>query len=155
MTLQTHKLYIACDHAAIEMKDFLIEALTNDLLTKDLPLQDFGAFAGESVDYPDKAKEVAAAIKNDAGAFGVLICGTGIGISIAANRHDWVRAALVHTSYEAEITRKHNDANVIAFGARTLGVENAWHALKFFLTTEFEGGRHKRRVDKLIGCSYD
>lgn len=149
MTLQTHKLYIGCDHAAIEMKDFLLQNLKSDPLTSDLSVQDFGAFAGDSVDYPDKAFEVAHAIKNDPGAFGLIICGTGIGISIAANRHDWIRAALVHTSYEAEITRKHNDANVIAFGARTLGVENAWHALKFFLISEFEAGRHQRRVNKL------
>ncbi len=150
MQLQTHKLYIGCDHAAVEMKDFLISSMQNDAQIKDLALHDFGAFAGESVDYPDKAYAVADAIKNDAGAFGLLICGTGIGISIAANRNDWIRAALVHTSFEAEITRKHNDANVIAFGARTLGVENALHALKFFLCTEFEGGRHARRVGKLI-----
>ncbi len=147
MTLQTHKIYIANDHASIELKNFLKQKL-QDTFPK-LEIQDFGVSEAVSVDYPHKAKEVAQAIKKDPKAFGLLLCGTGIGISIAANRFSWMRAALIHTTYEAEITRLHNNANAIVFGGRTIGPENAWHALSRFLITEFEAGRHERRVNQL------
>lgn len=153
MALQTKKLYVATDHTAIEFRQFLIEQI--QLIFPQLEIIDFGPDKHESVDYPDQAFQIAKALKTDKEAFGLLICGTGIGISIAANRYDWIRAALIHTSYEAEITRKHNNSNVIVFGARTLGVENALHALKFFLEAEFEGGRHERRVNKLIHRAMD
>lgn len=148
MTLQTHKIYIACDQGAYELKNFLHQKMQEEY--PNLEITDFGVDSGISVDYPDKAKEVAQAIKSDETAFGLLLCGTGIGISIAANRHPWIRAALVHTTYEAEITRLHNNANVIVFGGRTIGPDAAWHALKAFLNTSFEsGGRHERRVAKI------
>ncbi len=147
MTLQTHKIYIANDHASIELKLFLKQKLEENF--PQLDIFDFGVNEVVSVDYPHKAKEVAQALKEDPKAFGLLLCGTGIGISIAANRFSWIRAALVHTTYEAEITRLHNNANVIVFGGRTIGAESAWYALYSFMTTGFEGGRHARRVSQL------
>ncbi len=147
MTLQTHKIYLAYDHASIELKDFLKKKLQEAF--PDLEIEDLGVNEAISVDYPHKAKEAAKAIQKDPKAFALLLCGTGIGISIAANRFSWMRAALVHTSYEAEITRLHNNANTIVFGGRTIGVEAAWHALHLFMTTGFEGGRHERRVSQL------
>ncbi|MFV0430851.1 MAG: RpiB/LacA/LacB family sugar-phosphate isomerase [Alphaproteobacteria bacterium] len=148
MTLQRKKIYIACDHAAYELKNFLHEQMKNEY--SDLEIIDFGVDDNSSVDYPDQAEKVTSALKDEGDeAFGLLLCGTGIGISIAANRHPWIRAALVHTTFEAEVTRRHNNANVIAFGGRTLGTDAAWHALKGFLTTDFEGGRHARRIAKL------
>ncbi len=147
MTLQTHKIYIANDHASIELKDFLKQKLQQTFSC--LEVTDLGVNETISVDYPYKAKEAAQAIQNDVKAFALLLCGTGIGISIAANRFPWMRAALIHTSYEAEITRLHNNANTIVFGGRTIGPEAAWHALYRFMTTDFEGGRHERRVSQL------
>jgi ribose 5-phosphate isomerase B len=103
----------------------------------------------DSVDYPDFANALAAALSQEPQAHGVAVCGTGIGISIALNRHSHIRAALVSDVTEARLTRLHNDANVIAFGDRVIGVETAKDALSAFLSTEFEGGRHERRVAKL------
>ena len=103
-----------------------------------------------SVDYPDFANAVADAIRNGKVNRGILVCGSGIGISIAANRTPEVRAALVHDIHGAKLSRLHNDANVIAFGGRTIAQEVALDCLKIFLTTDFEGGRHSRRVKKLI-----
>ncbi len=147
MTLQTHKIYIANDHASIELKQFLKQKLKETF--SNLEIEDLGVNEAISVDYPYKAKEAAKAIQKDPKSFSLLLCGTGIGISIAANRFSWMRAALVHTSYEAEITRLHNNANTIVFGGRTIGPEAAWHALYLFMTTGFEGGRHERRVSQL------
>ncbi len=147
MTLQTHKIYIANDHASVELKFFLKQKLQESF--PQLEISDLGVDEAVSVDYPQKAKEAAKALKEDSKAFALLLCGTGIGISIAANRFSWMRAALIHTTYEAEITRLHNNANTIVFGGRTIGPENAWHALYRFMITEFEGERHERRVSQL------
>jgi len=113
------------------------------------PVLDMGTDAGASVDYPDYAHAVCAAVLNGRARFGVLVCGTGIGMSIAANRHEGIRCALVHDVTGARLTRAHNDANVLAFGARMTGEEVALDALRAFLATEYEGGRHARRLDKL------
>ena len=102
-----------------------------------------------SVDYPDFADRLAAALKDGKAKRGVLVCGTGIGISIAANRHRHVRAAVVHDVTSARLTRQHNDANVLCLGARLIGTDVAKDCLKVFLTTDFEGGRHQNRVAKL------
>ena len=101
------------------------------------------------MDYPDFAAAMASALASGKAARGVLVCGTGIGISIAANRHPHVRAAVVHDALGARLTRQHNDANVICFGGRMIGSEVARDCLRIFLETEFEGGRHLRRVQKL------
>jgi ribose 5-phosphate isomerase B len=110
---------------------------------------DLGTNSTESVDYPDFSKAMADAIAEGKADLGVLVCGTGIGISIAANRNPKVRAALAHDVTSAKFAREHNDANVVAFGQRLIGPETAREALKVFLATEFGGGRHVRRVAKL------
>ena len=138
-------IVIACDHAGVDLKDILAE----DLRSAGFAVIDLGTNGPDSVDYPDFANKLADAIKRGDAQRGVLICGTGISISIAANRHDHIRAAVVHNTTAARLTRLHNDANVVAFGARLIGVEVARDCLKAFLETEFEGGRHQRRIDKL------
>ncbi|HEX9702216.1 MAG TPA: ribose 5-phosphate isomerase B [Rhodospirillales bacterium] len=136
---------IASDHAGFELKT----QLKQDLADMGFRVLDLGADSAESVDYPDFGYSVAAAIEKGKAARGVLVCGSGIGISIAANRHPSVRAALVHDALGARVSRQHNDANVICFGGRMIGSEVARDCLKVFLETDFEGGRHKRRVEKL------
>lgn len=136
---------IASDHAGVELKSFLKKAL-GDLGFAAL---DLGTEGAESVDYPDFADRLAAAIRAGKATRGVLVCGSGIGISIAANRHPEVRAALIHDALGARMSRQHNDANVICFGGRMIGADTASDCLKIFLATEFEGGRHARRVAKL------
>ncbi len=113
------------------------------------PVVDLGTSGPESVDYPDIGDALARAIIEGKAARGVLVCGTGIGISIAANRHKGIRAAHCRDTTDARFARLHNDANVIALGARTTGSEVAKDCLRVFLNTGFEGGRHQRRVDKL------
>lgn len=136
---------IASDHAGYDLKATLIEelrAMGHDVL-------DLGTDSGESVDYPDFADALAAAIGDGRADRGVLVCGSGIGIAIAANRHPGIRAAPCHDETSARLTREHNDANVLALGARLVGVEVARDCLRAFLNTEFAGGRHARRVAKL------
>lgn len=136
---------IASDHAGVELKSLL----KKDLGDLGFAVLDLGTEGAESVDYPDFADKLATAIRAGKAKRGVLVCGSGIGISIAANRHPEVRAALVHDSLGARMSRQHNDANVICFGGRMIGADTARDCLKIFFTTEFEGGRHARRVAKL------
>ena len=136
---------IASDHAGFELKG----ELKKDLMDLGYTVLDLGADSLESVDYPDFGYALAGAMKEGKAERGVLICGSGIGISIAANRHPEIRAAVVHDSLGARMSRLHNDANVICFGGRMVGADTARDCLKVFLDTEFEGGRHSRRVDKL------
>jgi len=136
---------IASDHAGFELKEALKSALSELHFT---PL-DLGTDGPASVDYPDFANRLADVLAEGKAQRGVLICGTGIGISIAANRHRHVRASLVHDVTGARLTRQHNDANVICLGARTTGVDVAKDCLRVFLGTDFEGGRHQSRVAKL------
>lgn len=139
------KLTLACDHAGLPLKLALKAGLEADGHSVD----DLGTDTAQSVDYPDFAAKVAQAVASGAAPFGILVCGTGIGMAIAANRHPGIRAAVLRDSTEARLTRAHNDANIACFGARTVGVETALDALRVFLATPFEGGRHQRRVDKL------
>lgn len=140
---------VASDHAGFDLK----EILKRDLQTAGHQVLDLGTGSMESVDYPDFGKAMAEAIASGRVARGVLVCGTGIGISIAANRNPKVRAAVVHDATSARLAREHNDANVVAFGQRLIGVETAREALQVFLKTGWEGGRHARRVEKLSkGC---
>jgi ribose 5-phosphate isomerase B len=136
---------VASDHAGFDLK----ELLKRDLQQAGHDVLDLGTNSTESVDYPDFGKAMADAIGSGRAGRGVVVCGTGIGISIAANRNPKVRAALVHDVTSARLSREHNDANVVAFGARLIGTETAREALKVFLDTEWAGGRHAGRVAKL------
>lgn len=136
---------LAGDHGGYDLKG-LLKSL---LLEQGFEVLDLGCNGSESVDYPDFAHAMADALKENKASRGVLVCGSGIGISIAANRHSHVRAALVHDRLTAELSRQHNDANVIVMGGRTMGPDVAKDCLTAFLNTEFEGGRHQRRIDKM------
>ncbi|MSO93676.1 MAG: ribose 5-phosphate isomerase B [Rhodospirillales bacterium] len=136
---------VASDHAGFDLKT----TLAGDMKEAGYTVLDLGTNSRDSVDYPDFANAVAKALKDGKAERGVLVCGTGIGIAMAANRHPGVRAAVVHDGTGARLTRQHNDANVVCFGGRLIGSEVARDCLKIFLETPFEGGRHVRRVDKL------
>ena len=136
------KIAIACDHGGYLLKqDLLIWMEENDI-----EYEDFGCFSTESVDYPVFAEKAARAVADGTCDRGVVICTTGIGVSIAANKVPGIRCALCGDSYSAEMTRRHNDANVLALGAGITGPNLAKRMLELFLNTEFEGGRHARRV---------
>jgi ribose 5-phosphate isomerase B len=143
MTQET--VAVAADHAGFPLK----ETLKGDLAARGFNILDLGTDGPASVDYPDFANRMADALKRGAVARGVVVCGTGIGISIAANRHQHVRAALCGDATAARLARQHNDANVLALGARLIGEEVARECLKVFFETPFEGGRHAARVAKL------
>ena len=136
---------IASDHAGVDLKSILKE----DLAALGFEVLDLGTQDEQSVDYPDMADALANAIDGQQVSRGVAICGSGIGISMAANRHRHIRAALCHDALSAKLAREHNDANVLAMGARLIGTETARDCLRTFLNTPFEGGRHQRRVDKM------
>lgn len=135
---------IGSDHAGFAMKEIIKEYLSG----LNYQFEDVGTFNEDSVDYPDFAKKVAKKVQNSNN-FGILICGTGLGMSMSANRFAGVRCALCHDAYTAEFARKHNNANILAFGGRTTGVEIAKQMVYIFLNTSFEGGRHQRRVNKI------
>lgn len=136
---------VAADHAGFGLK----RILADELRAMGYEVLDLGTDGPESVDYPDYGRAVAEAVASGRAGRGVVVCGTGIGVSIAANRIPGVRAALCHDSLSARLSRQHNDANVLAMGGRLLGVETAKDCLKVFMETPFEGGRHQNRVDKL------
>lgn len=138
---------LAADHAGFELKQHLVEVLTQ----AGRQVLDLGTDGIESVDYPDFAKRMADCLRNGDAPLGVLICGTGIGISMAANRHPWVRAAPCGDVSAARLARRHNDANVLGLGARLIGRQTAEDMLDAFLTTSFDGGRHSRRIAKMSG----
>ncbi len=139
------RIAIASDHAAIDMKAALVEWLTE----AGHDVNDLGPMTTDSVDYPDYGYKLANAVASGDAQRGVALCGSGIGISIAVNRNPACRCALVSESLSARLAREHNDANVIAMGARLIGIEIAKDCLNNFLNTEFGGDRHQRRVDKL------
>jgi ribose 5-phosphate isomerase B len=136
---------VASDHAGFELKS----ALAPVLAEQGFAILDLGTHDRQSVDYPDFAAAMAGAIKDGRAARGLLICGTGIGISIAANRHPGIRAALCHDGLTARLARQHNDANILVLGGRLIGIETAKDCLATFLSTPFDGGRHTGRVAKL------
>lgn len=136
---------IGADHGGFQLKKELMAHLDKI----GVEYKDFGCYDENSVDYPDIAKAVGTAVVNGEYEKGVLVCGTGIGISIAANKIKGVRAALCNDYFSAKYTRLHNDANIICFGGRVIGPGSACELLEVFLNTEFEGGRHARRVDKI------
>lgn len=140
------KIAIAADHGGFELKEELKEALKKK---GGIEVVDLGAFNAESVDYPDFGAALARRVASGEFERGILICGSGIGISIAANKIKGIRAALCHNAYTAEMARKHNDANIIAMGGRIVDKATAIQMTEIFLNTEFEGGRHARRVEKI------
>ena len=144
------KVGFGCDHAAIDLKDELIQYMTE----KGFDCIDYGTGYDESgeimkCDYPQKGREVGEAVVSGQVDYGVLMCGTGIGISMAANKVPGVRAAVCSEPYSARLTKQHNNANIIAFGARVVGSELAKMIMDEFLRAEFEGGRHQRRVEMI------
>ncbi len=145
----TKLIYLASDHGGVDLKDHLAKYLE----TKGYTVKDLGTNGKESVDYPDFANEMAEALKDEPDAFGLLICGSGIGISIAANRHSHIRAALVNEETSAKLARQHNNANVLCLGGRLSGSTLSEACVDAFLSTPFEGGRHERRVEKLSKTS--
>lgn len=139
-------IYIGSDHAGFDLKNVLREHMK----MQGQDVIDLGTFDGAvKVDYPDIAREVAEKVKSNKGSAGVLICGTGIGVAIAANKVKGIRAANVHDVTEALLSRQHNDANIVTVGARTTGEETAKEIVDTFLTTGFEGGRHTPRIEKI------
>ena len=139
------KVAIGSDHAGFDMKEVIIEYLKEN----NHEVVDMGTYSTESVDYPDFAKKVGEAVVDKEVDYGILMCGSGIGISIAANKVKGVRAALCFYPTMAELSRKHNDANVLVMAGRLMGYDVAKWTVSKFLSTKFEGGRHQRRVDKI------
>lgn len=139
---------IGADHAGFKLKKSII----NHLKEKGIETKDFGCYSEESIDYPDYAHPVAEMVENDTNLLGILICGSGNGISMTANKHQKIRSAICWNVEIAKLAREHNDANIITLPARFISEEEALKMIDVFLSTTFEGGRHQRRVDK-IGCS--
>ena len=139
------KFYIATDHAGIDLKDYTVELLKE----KGHEVIDLGPFSKDRVDYPDYAHKVAQSVLEDSASHGILICGSGIGMSMAANRHAGIRAALCHDAYTAMVARGHNDANILCFGERIVGKGVAESILDAWIAGSFDGGRHTGRVEKI------
>lgn len=139
------KVALGCDHAGIDLKE-VVQAVLQRL---GVDVLDLGTHSKDSVDYPDYGEKVGRAVADGQADLGIVLCGTGIGISIAANKVPGVRAALCHDVYSARMSRAHNDANVLAMGARVVGPGLAEAIVEAWLTGSFEGGRHQPRVDKL------
>ena len=139
------KVYLSSDHAGIKLR----KTVASHLDAAGYVVEDLGPDAGMSVDYPDYGAKLAHAMRGDAAARGIAVCGSGIGISMAVNRFSWCRAALVGDATAARLCREHNDANVLALGQRLTGQTVAIDCVDAFMATEFEGGRHGGRVEKL------
>ncbi len=136
---------IGCDHAGFQTKQAIIEHLLN----KGYEVKDYGCFSEDSIDYPDYAHPVAEHIEKNPGTLGILLCGSGNGISMTANKHQEIRSALCWKKEIAELARQHNDANIITLPARFITIEEAIEMVDTFLNTPFEGGRHANRVGKI------
>ena len=139
------KFYIGTDHAGIELKNYIVELLRE----KGQEVEDLGPFSKDRVDYPDYAHKVSTNVLENEGTQGILICGSGIGMSMAANRHEGIRAALCHDSYTASVARGHNDANILCFGERIVGKGVAESIIDSWLESKFDGGRHCNRIEKI------
>jgi len=143
--VSTSRIVIGSDHAAVALKAEIVA----DLRASGHSVEDIGTFTADSVDYPDIAGRVATAVAAGDGKVGILLCGTGIGMAIAANKFHGIRAANCHDTTTARLSRQHNDANVLCLGGRILGTAVALDVVKCWLATAFEGGRHERRVLKM------
>lgn len=138
-------LALGSDHAGYALK----EAMKEFLEKREIPYEDFGCFSAESSDYPDFAAKVAQSVRKGECLQGVLCCGSGVGVAIAANRFPGIRAVTCSDAHIAAFSRRHNDANIICFGGRMIAPEYAQELLEIFINTPFEGGRHSRRIEKL------
>jgi len=141
------RLAVGCDHGGFKLKEEIIKMLQD----KGYEFKDFGTFSEVSVDYPDIALEVARAVQDGTYDRGILICGTGVGIGIAANKLAGIRAALCHDTFTARASREHNDANILTMGERVIGPGLAKDVVNIWLETDFAGGRHTRRIEKIAG----
>ena len=139
------KIAIGCDHGGLEHKNAIIEHLKN----RGFQIEDFGIKVLESVDYPDIAKPVSLAVAKKECDLGILVCGTGIGMSLAANKVKGIRAAVCSDHFSAKYTRLHNNSNILCLGGRVIGIGTALELVDLFVDTAFEGGRHQKRVDKI------
>lgn len=139
------KVSIGADHAGFELKEKIHKLLSD----QGIEVADEGTHSAESVDYPDYARKVAEAVAGNGSQRGILVCGSGIGMAMAANKVHGIRAAHVTSEQEARMSREHNDANILTLGARVLDEATALRIVQIFLNTKFEGGRHQRRVDKI------
>ena len=139
------RIAIGCDHGGLEHKNAIAEHLTE----RGFEVKDFGIYEKVSVDYPDIAKKVTSSIINNECKLGILVCGTGIGMSIAANKVKGIRAAACSEHFSAKYTRLHNNSNVLCLGGRVIGVGTAIELADLFVDTPFEGGRHQKRIDKI------
>lgn len=142
------KIAIGNDHAATDYKNEIVKFLEKE----GHEVINLGTDSHESVDYPVFAKKVCNVVVKKEADFGILLCGTGIGVSIAANKIEGIRAALLYNEYSARLTKQHNNANVIAFGARVMGIDLILSCIKAYMESEYEGGRHQRRIDMLESC---
>ena len=140
------KLAIGCDHGGFELKEEILKFIKT---LKNVEVSDFGVANKDSVDYPDYGAKVSEAVSKGTMDRGILICGTGIGMSIVANRYPKVRAALCHDHFTAQMSREHNDANILVMGERVIGKGVALEIVKTWLETEFAGGRHQLRLNKI------
>ena len=138
------KIFIASDHAGYNLKKFIVSKLS-----KGKKILDLGPDSKNSVDYPDYAKKLSKKVASNKGSFGILVCGSGMGMSIAANKTKNIRAALCYSINNTKLSRLHNNANIITLGERLINKNKAFNLIKVFLSTKFEGGRHLRRVKKM------
>lgn len=145
MPERSNTIFIASDHAGYPLKEFIKKKLG----VKGYDFRDFGTDSEESVDYPDFIHPLAMEMEGKKGQFAVIMCGSGIGVNMVANKYPWVRAALCWDKEQTELTRKHNDANVLSLPGRYIDFDLAAEMAEIFLNTDFEGGRHQRRVDKI------
>ena len=158
------KIFVASDHAGYELKNNFIQAIHRlmdyDDILKSIIIHNLGTHNTKSVDYPDYAKVLCEEIRQEEirqnlnqsekqDYYGILLCGSGIGMSIAANRHPWIRAALCHQESFVELSRQHNNANILSLGARFMSEEEMYKIIELWLSTDFESGRHQRRIEKL------
>lgn len=139
---------IGCDHAGYELKELVVKQLKE----KGFEVKDFGTYNTDSIDYPDYGHPVAKMVEENPGMLGIVICGSGNGINMTVNKHQGIRSALCWTKEIASLARQHNDANIIALPARFISTELGLEMVNVFLSTDFEGGRHQARVNK-IACS--
>lgn len=142
---------MACDHGGLRLKKVIIEYLKEN----GYEIEDFGTDTEESCDYPDFAGKAAKAVANKQCDKGIVVCGTGIGVSITANKVKGIRCALVHDVFSAKATRQHNDTNMLAMGQRVIGEGLALEIVKTWLTTDYEGGRHQQRIEKMMAYEGD
>ena len=144
--MKTAKITVGCDHAAVELKKKVIAHLNE----RGVEVIDVGTHTADSCDYPDFARLVCKNVQDGVTELGILICGTGIGMSMAANKHRGIRAACCSDTFSARLTRQHNNANVLCFGERVVGMGLACDLVDNFIDTDFEGGKHQKRVEKIM-----